>query len=46
MESFVKIRNVKRGDGIFRSVIGIILMDLLPIEWVNFDEKWELSIGR
>jgi hypothetical protein len=20
--------------------------DLLPIEWVNFDEKWELSIGR
>jgi len=22
------------------------IMDLLPIEWVNFDEKWELSIGR
>jgi predicted phage tail protein len=26
MESFVKIKNVGRGEGIFRSVIGIILI--------------------
>jgi len=23
-----------------------IYLGLLQIEWVNFDEKWELSIGR
>jgi LL-diaminopimelate aminotransferase len=23
-----------------------VLEGLLQIEWVNFDEKWELSIGR
>jgi hypothetical protein len=41
MESFVKIKNVGRGEGIFRSVIGIIL--IVSILFIPGSIRWVLG---
>jgi hypothetical protein len=42
MESFVKIKNVGRGEGIFRSVIGIVLFILAF--FITGGLRWILGI--
>jgi len=42
MESFVKIKNVERGEAVFRSVIGIILI-ILGF-FISGDFVWVLGL--
>ena len=42
MESFVKIKNVGRGEGIFRSLIGIIL--IVSFFFVAGGFRWVLGV--